>query len=134
VEQNTDVFYGFFSGGIKPSTELYNLQRADQNHFLKYGTTLYGEWFLDGKRIPRDDGNRHSEPLPTDSVPQQNVAEAQWKQWNLTDLSTPSAPDYPELYHDFGITDGCASQVTHSPFLLDTHLLLFMIILNINMI
>ena len=32
------------------------MQREDMEHYLKYGTTLYGEWFLDGKRLPRKDG------------------------------------------------------------------------------
>jgi hypothetical protein len=29
------------------------MQREDAEHYFKYCTALHGEWFLDGKRIPR---------------------------------------------------------------------------------
>ena len=58
--------YGMFKAGYKPDARSYNVQRARQRedieYFLKHGKTLHGEWWFEGKRIPREGG--HREPLP----------------------------------------------------------------------
>ena len=33
----------------------------DACHFLKYGTVLHGEWFIDGQRVPLAEGS-HRQP------------------------------------------------------------------------
>jgi hypothetical protein len=45
-----------FSTAIKPSADNYALFREDQEHIVKYGTSLHGECFCYGVRIPRHDG------------------------------------------------------------------------------
>ena len=58
-----------FSSAIKPSAANYNLMREDYEHYLKYATSLHGELFCDGVRVPRKDGIPHTEPLRTGPIP-----------------------------------------------------------------
>jgi hypothetical protein len=86
------------------------MQRADQNHFLKHGTTIYGEWFLDGKRIPRKDAAAHTAPLPSGRVFLNSDLDSE-DVWRLADQDGVLPPDFPGLDHDLAITDGCGYQV-----------------------
>lgn len=47
------VVYGMFSNRSKPSAHHYNMQYEDLVHFMKFGFTIHGEWFLRGLRIQR---------------------------------------------------------------------------------
>ena len=80
-----------FKAGYKPDARSYNVQREDIEHFLKHGETLHGEWWFEGKRIPRKGG--HREPLP-DGMEERN----------------PEAPWAPQLTHCLDVLDGCAAQ------------------------
>ena len=90
-KQHVVVVYGMFKAGYKPDARSYNVQREDAEHFLKTGRTKHGEWWLHGKRVPREGG--HREPLP-DGM-------AEW------DAITPMAP---HLTHSLDVLDGCAAQ------------------------
>ena len=69
LKWQTDSFAACFPSSIKPSAANYNLMRKDYEHYLKYGTSLHGELFCDGVRVPRKDGIPHTEPLPTGPIP-----------------------------------------------------------------
>jgi hypothetical protein len=47
----------------------FNLFREDYEHTVKYGTSLHGELFWGGVRVPRADGEPHNEPLPCGAIP-----------------------------------------------------------------
>ena len=66
--------FGMFKAGYKPDARSYNVQREDIDHFLKHGETLHGEWWYEGKRIPRKGG--HLEPLPAGM--EEREREAPW--------------------------------------------------------
>ena len=61
------VVYGIFSNKNKPSAHHYNMQLEDLMHFMKYGFTVHGEWFIRGVRIPRKRrGVASGETLPVE--------------------------------------------------------------------
>jgi hypothetical protein len=90
-KQRVFVVFGMFKAGYKPDARSYNVQREDIEYFLKYGKTLHGEWWYEGKRIPRKGG--HREPLP-EGLSERNL-EAAWA---------------PQLTHTLDVLDGCAAQ------------------------
>jgi len=47
------VVYGIFSNRNKPSAHHYNMQFEDLLHFMKFGFTIHGEWFIRGFRVLR---------------------------------------------------------------------------------
>ena len=53
VRNHCIAVYGIFDPAIKPSAQQYNMQRLDCEMFLKFGFTVYGEWFVNRKRIPK---------------------------------------------------------------------------------
>ena len=53
VRSRCIVVCGIFDPAIKPSAQQYNMQRLDCEMFLKFGFTVYGEWFVNRKRIPK---------------------------------------------------------------------------------
>ena len=69
VRWQTDSFVAMFSTAIKPSADNYALFREDHEHFVLIGTSLDGECFCDGIRIPRHDGAPHVAPLPDGAIP-----------------------------------------------------------------
>ena len=69
VRWQTYSFVAMFSTAIKPSADNYALFREDHKHIVKYGTSLHGECFYDGIRIPRYDGAPHMAPLPDGAIP-----------------------------------------------------------------
>ena len=90
-KQRVIVVFGMFKAGYKPDARSYNVQREDIDHFLKHGETLHGEWWYEGKRIPRKGG--HRETLPAGM--EEREREAPWA---------------PELKHALDVLDGCAAQ------------------------
>ena len=64
--QTTDVWYGLWGGGEdggrKPCAVHFNMQREDYISYYTKGYTMHGEWFLNGKRLPRRP-NGLDEPL-----------------------------------------------------------------------
>jgi hypothetical protein len=90
-KQRVFVVFGMFKAGYKPDARSYNVQREDIEYFLKHGETLHGEWWYEGKRIPRVDG--HREPLP------EGLSEREQE-----------APWAPQLTHTLDVLDGCAAQ------------------------
>ena len=109
IKQRCDVFYGLFSSNHKASAHHYNMQRQDVEHFLKFGTTLHGEWFMDGERLPSKDEVAHKEPLPTGNQPNQAGNEDGGQPWTLRDAAVKD-PDFPEMEQHIESTDGCSSQ------------------------
>ena len=109
TKQRCDVFYGMFFSNHKASAHHYNMQRQDVEHFLKFGTTLHGEWFMDGERLPRKDEVAHKEPLPTGNQPNQAGNEDEGQPWTLRDAAVKD-PDFPEMEQHIESTDGCSSQ------------------------
>jgi len=47
------VIYGISTNKYKPSAHHHNLQVKDLLHFMKFGFTIHGEWFIRGLRVPR---------------------------------------------------------------------------------
>ena len=80
-----------FKSGYKPDARSYNVQREDIEYFLKHGKTLHGEWWYEGRRIPREGG--HREPLSEGL--EERALEAPWA---------------PQLTHSLDVLDGCAAQ------------------------
>jgi hypothetical protein len=70
----------------------------DACHFLKYGTVLHGEWFIDGQRVPLAHGS-HRQPLPAGS----GLSERPKMQ-----------PDFPQLARMEARHDGCPNQFDYS--------------------
>jgi len=114
VKQQVDVFYGLFSAAHKPSAEHYNMQRLDAEHFLKFRTTLYGEWFINGVRIPKADGTKHAAELPSGNMPGPNGDE-DGDPWTLKDVEdcqewAAGSADFPTMTDHLEITDGSGNQ------------------------
>ena len=64
---------------MKPSAANYNMAREDLEHVLKFGTSLWGEMFVNGMRLPRKDGARHKEDFPTGAIPRvDGMGDAMW--------------------------------------------------------
>ena len=78
---------------------------------MKYGTTIHGEWFLNGERLPQKGGKAHEALLPTGKMPKGGDPEA-GDPWALSD-APERGPDFPELDEDQATTDGCPFQVGH---------------------
>mmetsp|Transcript_70516 Transcript_70516/g.159520 ORF Transcript_70516/g.159520 Transcript_70516/m.159520 type:complete len:215 (-) Transcript_70516:435-1079(-) len=112
-----------FGSNIKPTAEHYSMQREDMDNYLKYGTTLYGEWFLDGKRLPRKGGKSFLDDkgeqlnLPVGPLPDRagNVTVG-GDCWTLQDAPFESneaaarASDFPGFEHHIERTDGAGGQ------------------------
>ena len=62
-------FAAIFTHLVKPSAANYNMAREDLEHVLKFGTSLLGEVFVNGVRLPRADGAPHKEALPSGPIP-----------------------------------------------------------------
>eukprot|EP00966_Prymnesium_polylepis_P123311 2851173-Prymnesium_polylepis.1 len=60
-KQHVDVFFAFHKAGFKPSARSFNVVQEDIDHWLKYGSMLHGEWFVDGERCS---GGDHRLNLP----------------------------------------------------------------------
>lgn len=82
--------FGLFDTTYKPDARSYNVQAADLDSILKTGTSIYGEWFLQGKRLP---GGKRRGELPE----------------GITDYDEPQ-PLFPEITRVVEITDGAPSQ------------------------
>ena len=92
-KQTVDALFAFHKSGFKPNARSYNVVMEDVCHFLKYGTTLHGEWFIDGQRVPLAYGRSHRQPLPP-SMTERPVMK----------------PDFQELARMEARTDGCPNQ------------------------
>lgn len=92
-KQNVYVFFSFFNAGYKPNARSHNVVQEDIDHFLKYGTFLYGEWFEGGSRYPGGPTGDGRLPLPDTLKEAPQVA--------------PVLPGYDRRVE---ITDGCACQ------------------------
>lgn len=90
--QHVDYMFAFHDSSYKPNARSYNVAQEDLDHFLKYGTVLYGEWFVDGQRVPLRDG-KHTTALPN----------------GLTERPQ-QPPDFPEFEMRHSVHDGCTSQ------------------------
>lgn len=88
--QRVDVLFAFHKAGYKPSARSYNVVMEDVCHFLKYGTVLHGEWFIEGARVP---GGDHRNPLP-----------------NGLSERPQMTPDFCEMLRMQAVTDGCPNQ------------------------
>ena len=113
VRWQTDSFVAMFSTAIKPSADNYALFREDHEHIVKYGTSLHGECFCDGVRIPRHDGAPHVAPLPDGTIPRHTGGmSGESRRWTLRDAAPGEfRPTFPELQVHLVITDGCGCQV-----------------------
>lgn len=96
--QTTGVFYGFSPTGRKPDSAYSTTMQRDIDSIIKDGFSIYGEWFYNGKRIPRKNGGTwgHQRPCPDGFV----------------DMDGPldCALRLRDLNEEFFITDGCGSQ------------------------
>lgn len=92
--QHVDVFFAFHDAAYKPSARSFNIAREDIDHFLKHGTFLHGEWFVEGQRCP---GGDHSKPLP------EGLSERE-----------PMPPDFPEYSVAVEPTDGAPTQFANA--------------------
>ena len=99
VRWQTDSFVAMFSTAIKPSADNYALFREDHEHIVKYGTSLHGECFCDGVRIPRRDGAPHVAPLPDGAIPRHTGGmSGETRRWTLRDAAPGEfRPFFPEL-------------------------------------
>ena len=91
-KQTVDALFAFHKAGFKPNARSYNIVMEDVCHFLKYGTILHGEWFIDGQRVPLAHGS-HRQPLPP-GMAERPIGE----------------PDFEELARMEARTDGCPNQ------------------------
>ena len=92
-KQHVYVFFAFFNAGYKPNARSHNVVQDDIDHFLKYGTFLYGEWFEGGARCPGGPTGDARPPLPD------SLSEAP--------LAPPVLPGYNRRLE---VTDGCGTQ------------------------
>lgn len=93
-KQCVDALLAFHKSGFKPNARSYNVVMEDVCHFLKYGTVLHGEWFIEGQRVPLAHG-AHRSPLPPGS--------------GLSERPI-MPPDFPEMERMEARTDGCPNQ------------------------
>jgi len=109
------VWYGLWGGGEdggrKPCAVHFNMQREDCISYYTKGYTVHGEWFLNGKRLPRrpnglDEPLAHLQELPSGELAKDGGA----VRWTLVDAELED-PEFPALTDDLEITDGCAAQV-----------------------
>lgn len=91
--QQVYVFFSFFNAGYKPNARSHNIVQEDIDHFLKYGTFLYGEWFEGGARQLGGPTGEARLPLPS------NLTEAP--------MAPPVLPGYNRRLE---VTDGCSCQ------------------------
>lgn len=91
-KQNVDGLFAFHKAGFKPNARSYNIVMEDVCHFLKYGTVIHGEWFIDGLRVPLAKGN-HRQGLPPGLGERPRMA-----------------PDFPQMDRMEGRHDGCPNQ------------------------
>ena len=75
------------------------LFREDNEHIVKYGTSLHGECFCDGVRIPRHDGAPHVALLPDGAIPRHTGGmSGESRRWTLRDAAPGEfRPTFPEL-------------------------------------
>ena len=92
-KQHVDVFFAFHKAGFKPSARSFNVVQEDIDHWLKYGSMLHGEWFVDGERCP---GGDHRLPLP------EGLSERPVR-----------PPDFPEMTGRRDKFDGCPNQFAY---------------------
>jgi len=90
--QNVIGIFAFHKSGFKPNARSYNVVMEDLCHFLKYGTVLHGEWFIDGQRVPLA-SSTHRQPLPP----------------GLSERPA-MAPVFPEITRMEARHDGCPNQ------------------------
>ena len=91
-KQNVDALFAFHKAGFKPNARSYNVVMEDVCHFLKYGTVLHGEWFIDGQRVPLAHGSHRQPPPP--GITERPIC----------------TPDFAELARMEARTDGCPNQ------------------------
>ena len=60
-KQHVDLFLAFHPNYYKPNARSYNVVQEDIDHYLKHGSFLHGEWFIERGRC---EGGDHSSPLP----------------------------------------------------------------------
>lgn len=82
--------FGMFDTGYKSDARSFNAQAADLDSILKKGVSIYGEWFLQGKRLP---GGKRRGELPE----------------GITDYDEPQ-PLFPQMRRVVEITDGAPTQ------------------------
>ena len=82
--------FGLFDSSYKPDARSYNVQARDRDSILKTGKSIYGEWFLGGKRLP---GGKRRGELPE----------------GITDYDEPQ-PLFPQMERVMEITDGAPTQ------------------------
>lgn len=108
------MWYGLWGGGEdggrKPCAVHFNMQREDYISYYTKGYTMHGEWFLNGKRLPRrpnglDEPLAHLQELPSGELAKDGGA----VRWTLVDAELED-PEFPALTDDLEITDGCAAQ------------------------
>ena len=92
-KQHVDVFFAFHKAGFKPSARSFNVVQEDIDHWLRYGSMLHGEWFLNGERCP---GGDHRLPLP------EGLSER-----------APATPDFPGMTGRQDKFDGCPNQFAY---------------------
>lgn len=88
--QTVVMAFGFFDSTYKPDARSYNVQAADLDSILKYGKSIYGEWFYLGKRLP---GGMKRGDLPE----------------GITDYAEPQ-PFFSEMERVVEVTDGSPTQ------------------------
>lgn len=54
-KQAVDLFFAFHPNYYKPNARSYNVVQEDIDHYLKHGSFLHGEWFLERGRCPGGD-------------------------------------------------------------------------------
>lgn len=74
VRNECIVVYGLFDPDSKPSAHQYNMQRLDAEFYLKHGFVVYGEWFVNKKRVPRYKLRAPSDEDETDAEPVERAA------------------------------------------------------------
>lgn len=91
-KQHVDYIFAFHEPSYKPNARSYNVVQEDVDHFLKYGTVLHGEWFINKARVPLREGS-HQMQLPDGLTERDKLP-----------------PEFPEMQRRHSLHDGCASQ------------------------
>ena len=89
-KQQVDLFFAFHPNYYKPNARSYNVVQEDIDHWLKHGSFLHGEWFLEHGRCP---GGDHSAALPD----------------GLSERA-PEPPSFPEYSQRHDVHDGAPTQ------------------------